>query len=155
MEIVAFCCHNSLNNISRKSKDTSIKVSLYQNAFKMITRRQGGGDGSVLDNTLEKPTTKPTLVKFECKLVLLPCSSKIEVGHLLSTFERGADGVMVIGCQGGKCQFVDGSIMAKGRVLYTKRLLNEIGLGEEKIEFFTLSNGEGFLEAVEIMKERV
>lgn len=115
MEIVAFCCHNSLDNISaiRKIKDTSIKVNL------------------------------------------LPCSSKIEVGHLLSTFERGADGVMVIGCQGGKCQFVDGSILAKGRVLYTKRLLNEIGLGEEKIEFFTLSGDEGFLEAVEIMKERV
>ncbi len=112
MEIVAFCCHNSLENI-RKLKNTSVKVNL------------------------------------------LPCSSKIEVGHLLSTFERGVDGVMVIGCSEGECQFVDGCSIAKGRVLYTKRLLNEIGLGEEKIEFFTPSNSEEFLEAVEIIKERI
>ena len=35
----------------------------------MITRRLGGGDGSVLDNTLEEPTTKPTQLAFECGLV--------------------------------------------------------------------------------------
>lgn len=113
MEIVAFCCHNSLDNIKSIQKDTSVKVNL------------------------------------------LPCSSKIEVGHLLSTFETGVDAVMVIGCQKGKCQFVDGSSLAKGRVLYTKRLLNEIGLGEEKIEFFTPANSEEFLEAAKLMREKI
>ncbi len=115
MEIVAFCCHNSLDNIPaiRKIKDTSLQVNL------------------------------------------LPCSSKIEVGHLLSTFEKGVDGVMVIGCSEGECQFVDGCLIARGRVLYTKRLLNEIGLGENRIEFFTLSSDEEFANAIETMKERV
>ena len=102
-------------------------------------------------NALESVGFKDTSVR----VVLLPCSSKIEVGHLLNIFEAGADGVMVIGCRKGECQFVDGSALAKGRVLYTKRLLNEIGLGEEKIEFFTLSSSEGFLEAIEIMKKGV
>jgi len=41
----------------------------YQFAFKMITRRLGGGDGSVLDNTLKELTTKPTKLAFECDLV--------------------------------------------------------------------------------------
>jgi len=44
------------------------RYDLYQVAFKMITRRQGG-DGSVLDNMLEKPTTKPMQLAFECDLV--------------------------------------------------------------------------------------
>ena len=41
----------------------------YQVAFKMITRRLGGGDESVLDNTLKEPTTKPTKLAFEGDLV--------------------------------------------------------------------------------------
>ena len=45
-------------------------MKLYQVAFKMITRRQGGGDESVLDDTLEEPTTKPTQLAFEGDLVL-------------------------------------------------------------------------------------
>ncbi|MBU1262609.1 NAD(P)H-hydrate dehydratase [bacterium] len=38
----------------------------YQVAFKMITRRQGGGDGSILNSMLEEPTTK---LAFEGDLV--------------------------------------------------------------------------------------
>jgi len=34
-------------------------------AFKIITRRQGGGDESILNSMLKEPTTKPTLVTFE------------------------------------------------------------------------------------------
>ncbi|MBI4753474.1 hydrogenase iron-sulfur subunit, partial [Candidatus Desantisbacteria bacterium] len=101
-------------------------------------------------NALERVEFKDTFVK----VVLLPCSSKIEVGHLLKTFEAGADRVMVVGCREGECQFVDGCRIARGRVAYTKKLLQEIGLDGERLDFFNLSNSEEFLEAMEIMKER-
>lgn len=113
MEIVAFCCHNSLDNLKTIRRNTSVKVKL------------------------------------------LPCSSKIEIAHLLLTFEQGVDVVLVVGCAEGKCQFGDGNAIAKGRVAYTKRLLNEIGLGDNRLQFFTLSSDEEFLEAVKIMKERI
>ncbi|MBU1261699.1 excinuclease ABC subunit UvrC [bacterium] len=54
--------------IKRRYSRLKEEVS-YQAAFKMITRRQGGGDESVLDNTLEEPTTKPTQLAFEGDLV--------------------------------------------------------------------------------------
>ena len=34
-------------------------------AFKMITRRLGGGDESILNSMLKEPTTKPTKLAFE------------------------------------------------------------------------------------------
>ncbi|MBU1599202.1 hypothetical protein KKG61_03745 [bacterium] len=49
----------------------------------MITRRQGGCDGSVLDNTLKETTTKPTLVMFEGDLVE-EASRKIADGSVRS-----------------------------------------------------------------------
>ncbi|MFH1859944.1 MAG: hydrogenase iron-sulfur subunit [bacterium] len=106
-------------------------------------------------NALDNIETIRKLKDTSIRVNLLPCSSKIEVSHLLLTFEQGVDAVLVVGCQEGKCQFGDGNRIARGRVSYTKRLLNEIGLGEEKIEFFALGSGEGFLEAVEVMKERI
>lgn len=115
MKIIAFCCHNSLDDIEavRRLKDTSIKVNL------------------------------------------LPCSSKIEVGHLLSTFEQGIDGIMVVGCLKGKCQFEDGNILAKGRISYAGNLLSQIGLEQERIAFFSVSGEEEFLNATETMKEKL
>lgn len=110
MEIIAFCCHNSLTDVD--FKDSLIRM------------------------------------------VLLSCSSKIEVSHLLLTLEQGVDGIMVVACRSGECQFQDGDILAKGRVLYTKRLVSEIGLEEERIAFFSVS-GKDFLEVVKLMKDKL
>ena len=41
----------------------------YGVAFKMITRRQGGGDEGILSSMLKEPTTKPTKLAFECDFV--------------------------------------------------------------------------------------
>lgn len=89
------------------------------------------------------------------RVVLLPCSSKIEVGHLLSTFEQGIDGIMVVGCLEGKCQFGDGNILAKGRISYTRNLLLQIGLEQERVAFFSVSGEEEFFKATETMKNKL
>jgi len=47
-----------------------MKIRLYQVGFKMITRRQGGGDEGILNSMLKEPTTKPTKLAFEGDLVL-------------------------------------------------------------------------------------
>ncbi|MEW5766305.1 MAG: hydrogenase iron-sulfur subunit [bacterium] len=77
--------------------------------------------------------------KLGVKIRLLPCSSKIEVAHLLSTFESGLDGVIVAGCPEGECQFVDGNLLAGGRVAYLKKMLAEIGLEEERLRMHHLN----------------
>ncbi len=73
--------------------------------------------------------------------VIMPCSSKIEVDHLVKLFEHGPDAVQVVGCPEHQCRFLNGNIMAEKRVKQVSRLLEEIGFGSERIKMI---NGDGF-----------
>ena len=65
----------------------------------------------------------------------IPCSAMIKDVYILKAFERGADGVMVIGCPIGKCKRVDGNIRAAKRVAWVQKLLDEIGLGGNRLVY--------------------
>ncbi len=67
-----------------------------------------------------------------------PCTGRLEVNLFLRAFEDGADGVLVAGCEEGSCHFKEGNLYAKRRVNYTRRLLTEIGLEEERIRMVNI-----------------
>ncbi len=91
------------------------------------------------------------------KLLKLPCTGKVDVEYILKAFENGADGVYVVACPVGNCHHLDGNTRATRRVAYAKKLLDEIGLGGERVDIFYMSGGQGgtFAEAARIMTERV
>ncbi|MCL6449887.1 MAG: hydrogenase iron-sulfur subunit [Acetobacteraceae bacterium] len=91
------------------------------------------------------------------RVVELPCSGKIDPVLLLRAFEEGADGVYVAGCLEGDCHFQRGNLRAKKRVARVKALLDEIGLGGDRLEMFNLSGSMGprFAEIAREMTERV
>ena len=62
---------------------------------------------------------------------------------MLKAFENGADGVMVIGCLEGDCHYVNGNIRARARVERVSAILDQIGIGADRIRMFNLSAGEG------------
>lgn len=62
---------------------------------------------------------------------------------MLKAFENGADGVMVIGCLEGDCHYVNGNIRARARVERVSSILDQIGIGADRIRMFNLSAGEG------------
>jgi F420-non-reducing hydrogenase iron-sulfur subunit len=62
---------------------------------------------------------------------------------LLRAYENGADGVMVIGCLEGDCHYVNGNIRARARVGRVAAILEQIGLGSERVGMYNLSAGEG------------
>ncbi len=76
----------------------------------------------------------PGLVK-DClvRLVAMPCSSKVEVPHILKLLAEGADGVLILACPEGGCQFLVGSARAEKRVRYTQSLLQAAGLAEKRV----------------------
>jgi F420-non-reducing hydrogenase iron-sulfur subunit len=78
---------------------------------------------------------------------MMPCSSKIEVPHILRVLEQGVDGVEVAACPESKCHFLVGSLRAEKRVDYTRRLLDEIQIGAERLG---ISRGTG-LSAKKLM----
>lgn len=62
---------------------------------------------------------------------------------ILKAFEKGADGVMVVGCLEGDCHYLAGNLRARARVGRVADVLNTIGIGGERVGMFNLSAGEG------------
>jgi F420-non-reducing hydrogenase iron-sulfur subunit len=77
------------------------------------------------------------------KIILLPCSGRLDVLEVLRTFEQGADGVLVAGCLEGDCHFQEGNLYARRRVEYLKELLDAIGLDGRRIQLVNMSSAMG------------
>jgi F420-non-reducing hydrogenase iron-sulfur subunit len=77
------------------------------------------------------------------RIIRVPCSGKVDAIHIMKAFEKGADGVYVAGCLEGDCHFKNGNVKAARRVTYVRRLLDEIGMGGERLEMITMSAGMG------------
>jgi F420-non-reducing hydrogenase iron-sulfur subunit len=91
------------------------------------------------------------------KMVRLPCTGKIDVRYILAAFEQGADGVYVVACPIGNCHHVRGNERARARVDFAKKILDQIGLGSDRLEIFFVSAGQGATYALKAreMTERV
>ena len=77
------------------------------------------------------------------KIVALPCTGRTDMGHILKTFEDGADGVLVAGCLEGRCHFQTGNLYARQRVDHVADLLDQIGLQNERVRMINVSAGQG------------
>jgi F420-non-reducing hydrogenase iron-sulfur subunit len=67
------------------------------------------------------------------RLVMVPCSSKVEVGAMLKLIEHGVDGVEIVACPKGSCRFLIGNEKAEKRVKFAKNLLQEVGFGGDRL----------------------
>ncbi len=76
---------------------------------------------------------------------------------MMEAFQKGADGVFVAGCLEGECHYLTGNLKAKKRVEYTKKLLDEIGVGGERLEMFNIAASDGplFAEVAKEMHEKI
>jgi len=68
--------------------------------------------------------------------IAFPCTGRLQAEHLLKAFEAGADAVCVITCAGNDCHYLEGSRRAERRVEYVRELLDEIGLGGQRLLIF-------------------
>lgn len=87
----------------------------------------------------------------------MTCSGNIDHRVILNAFEEGADGVFVAGCMEGDCHFLKGNIRARKRVNAVKTLLDEIGIGGDRLEMYNLSSAQGarFAEIANEMTARI
>jgi len=91
------------------------------------------------------------------KIIKLPCTGKIDVLYLLKAFQSGADGVYVAGCMEGDCHYLTGNLRARKRVEYAKKILDEVGIGGERLEMYNMSAAQGprFVEVANEMNEKI
>jgi len=95
----------------------------------------------------------PANVKF----VRMPCTGKTDARYLLEAFEQGADGVYIVACPVGNCHHVRGNERGHNRVEHTRKILDEIGLGGERLNMYFMSGSQGqsFAMAAQEMTERI
>ncbi len=79
----------------------------------------------------------------DIKILMLPCTGRVDILHLLKAFEAGADAVFVAGCLEGECHYLRGNIQAKKRVNKVKQDFAQMGFEPERLEMFNLSSSEG------------
>ncbi len=95
----------------------------------------------------------PANVKF----VRLPCTGKTDIRYILEAFEQGADGVYEVACPIGNCHHVRGNERGLARIRRAQTILDEIGLGRERLDMFFMSSSQGhtFAMAAQTMTERI
>lgn len=81
------------------------------------------------------------------KIIKVPCTGKVDLIHLLRSFEKGADGVYVLGCLEGACQFNNGNIRSRKRVEKARQILETVGIGGERVQMYNLSSSDAPLFA--------
>jgi coenzyme F420-reducing hydrogenase delta subunit len=73
------------------------------------------------------------------------CSSRIDAGLILQCFEKGADGVMVLGCHPGDCHYISGNQREGVRIQEVWELLDLLGIGRDRLVLRWISAAEGEL----------
>jgi F420-non-reducing hydrogenase iron-sulfur subunit len=91
------------------------------------------------------------------RVIHVPCTGKVEPEHVLAAFEKGIDGVLIAGCLEGGCHFLEGNLRAKRRAEHLRSMLDEIGVGGERLRMVNLSAAMAptFVEHVTRMVETV
>jgi F420-non-reducing hydrogenase iron-sulfur subunit len=91
------------------------------------------------------------------RIISTPCTGKLEMEHILEAFEKGIDGILVVGCLEGGCHFVEGNLRAHKRTDRIRAILDEIGLGSERLKMVNLSDAmaSAFVEYVQEIMETI
>ncbi len=80
----------------------------------------------------------------------MDCLGQVGTSTILQAFQKGADGVMLVGCPPEECHYEFGSRRAEELFEEVRRLAGLLGFREEQLAFYQVRVGEGpaLIEAV-------
>jgi coenzyme F420-reducing hydrogenase delta subunit len=75
---------------------------------------------------------------WPARQALVSCTGRLQPEHVLKAFESGSEAVCVVACQEDDCHYLEGSQRCARRTAFIRSILNEIGLGGERLMLFHL-----------------
>ena len=69
---------------------------------------------------------------------LVSCTGRLQPEHVLKAFESGSEAVCMVACQEDDCHYLEGSKRCARRAAFIRSILDEIGLGGERLMLFHL-----------------
>jgi F420-non-reducing hydrogenase iron-sulfur subunit len=84
------------------------------------------------------------------RVIRVMCSGRVDPGLMLEPFQRGADGVMVLGCHPADCHYLSGNYQAEQRVLCVQAVMEHLGIagGRLCLDWVSAAEGARFAELV-------
>jgi coenzyme F420-reducing hydrogenase delta subunit len=70
--------------------------------------------------------------------LLVSCTGRLQPEHVLKAFESGSEAVCLVACQEDDCHYLEGSKRCAHRAAFLRSILDEIGLGGERLMLFHL-----------------
>jgi len=91
------------------------------------------------------------------RIIRTMCSGRVDPAFILKAFQRGADGVVVMGCHLGDCHYQEGNYKTIRRLPFLKRLIKEFGIDPRRLrlEWVSASEGDKFAKVVNEMTEEI
>jgi coenzyme F420-reducing hydrogenase delta subunit len=77
------------------------------------------------------------------RVIRVSCLSRVHSGLVLKAFELGADGVMLLGCEPGKCHFDTDAECIAQEYEKARGILGLLGLGEKRLVLAHMPRGDG------------
>ena len=77
------------------------------------------------------------------RVVRVMCSGRVDPQFVLDAFAHGADGVLIGGCHPGDCHYQEGNYKTLRRVSVLRRVLQAMGIEEERFRLEWISAAEG------------
>jgi len=85
------------------------------------------------------PQTEGEIRQSAILRVMIPCVARLSAVEMLHPFELGADRVAVIACNEDGCFYTGAEELLGRRVNRVKKILDEIGVGQDKLQLFKTS----------------
>lgn len=91
------------------------------------------------------------------RIIRTMCSGRVDPAFILKAFQRGADGVVVMGCHLGDCHYQEGNYKTIRRLPFLKRLIKDFGIDPRRLrlEWVSASEGDRFAKIVNEMTEEI
>jgi F420-non-reducing hydrogenase iron-sulfur subunit len=155
---------------SKKSKGKAAKA-------KKTKRKEAGGDDS--NRKKVSGQFEPRVLAFACnwcsyagadlagvsrfqyhpsvRIIRVMCSGRIDIGLILTAFEKGMDGVIISGCHPGDCHYISGNEKAEKTIGTASEILHTLGLNEQrlKLQWISAAEGQQFAESIDNFVEEI
>jgi len=91
------------------------------------------------------------------RMIQVPCAGKVDIHYILTALIEGADGVLVMACHAGNCKSETGTTFARWRVDNAYRMIEEVGLDKNRLQFVTLASNmaQDFSKIAIEMEDRI
>jgi F420-non-reducing hydrogenase iron-sulfur subunit len=90
-------------------------------------------------------------------LIKVKCTGRVGIHLIMQAFLNGADGVAIISCHEGECDYGSANMNTYGHVMQLKKIFKDLGINEERIQqyFCAAAEVEKFVQSVNDICQKV